>query len=123
MGRLKSKQIHDFNDSINGLAGWSATTNNEIPNARDIADNFVPEYALVVEEFIGLTIASTSAWSLTLSNNVSGDHIGLISVYVNGVKLKRAAFNSVSGTTLSLNAIDYDIDAQDVIEIHYVQAH
>lgn len=123
MGRLKSKQISDFNNSISGLAGWQAATNDEIPNSRDIADHFVPEYAMAVDRFTGLTVTSTSAWTITTSNAVSGNHTALVAVYVNGLKLDESDITSVSGTTINMAAISYDLDTIDVIEVHYVQDH
>jgi len=123
MSSIKSKQIDDFNNNISGLAGWQAATNNEIPNSRDIADHFVPEYAMVVDVFTGQPITSTSAWTLTTSNDVSGNHTSLIVIYVNGIKLDESYLTSVSGTTVNIGAIPYDIETSDKIEIHYIQDH
>lgn len=123
MGRLKSKQIQDFNDNISGLSGWQAATNDEIPNSRDIADHFVPEYAMTVDRFTGLNITSTSAWSITTSVAVSGNHTALCAIYVNGLKIDENAITSISGTTVNVSAIGYDIDTVDVVEVHYVQDH
>lgn len=123
MARLKSKQISDFDNSLTTLTDWQNTTNATIPNARDIADHFVPEYAMTVDRFTGLTITSTSAFTLTTSVAVSGNQVALVAIYINGLKLDENVITSVSGTTINCAAIDYDIDTVDVVEIHYVQDH
>lgn len=123
MGKIKSKQIDDFNNNISGLAGWQAATNQEIASSRDIADHFVPEYAMTVDRFTGQTISSTSAWTLTTSVAVSGNHTALVAIYINGLKLDEDSITSISGTTINVGAIAYDIDTVDIIEVHYVQDH
>jgi len=119
MSHVKSKQISDFNENID----WNVATNDEIPNSLDVRETFVPEYSIVSEELVGQTITSTSAWSLTLANDVNNNDIGLVTVCINGVKISKSDHASVSGNILNMNPIGYDIDTNDIVEVQYVKTH
>jgi hypothetical protein len=117
MAQLKSKQISDFNSNVD----WTLVSSTEIPNSKDVNNTFVPEASLLVEEFTNQVITSTSAWSLALSNDVEDDNAGLVALYVNGVKY--GAVSSVSSNTVNFNALAFDIEDFDVLEVHYVKKH
>ena len=118
MSKLRSKQIGDFNSNV----VWTAATSNEIPNSKDIQNTFVPEDAMVVEEFTGNVIESTTPnWQLTISNQVQNNDLDLVTVYVNGLKTNKV--NNVAGFTVTLDAYKYNIEADDVVEVHYIKSH
>ena len=48
MSRVKSKQISDFNPAVT----WTSATDKEIPNTKDIQNQFIPEDNLIIEKFI-----------------------------------------------------------------------
>ena len=52
MSQLKSKQISDFNPSVD----WTTVSSTEIPNSKDVNNTFVPEASLIVEEFTNQVI-------------------------------------------------------------------
>jgi hypothetical protein len=117
MAQLKSKQISDFNSNID----WSTVSSTEIPNSKDVNNTFVPENSLLVEEFTNQTIVSTSPWSLELSYEVEDDNTGLVTLYANGVKY--GVVSNVSGSTVNFNALGFDIENSDLLEVHYVKKH
>ena len=96
MAQLKSKQIQEFNDNV----VWTSADSKEIPNSKDIQNNFVPEAAMVIEEFTSQSISSASAnWTLTLSNSVMSNDVSFVSLWINGYKALASITVSVSGTT------------------------
>lgn len=120
MASLKSKQISDFNSSVT----WSSATSTEIPNSKDIQNAFIPESSLMVDEFTGISIASsTTSWDITLTSNVQSNSVEFVTVYINGMKLKTVQVFSVSNNVVTMSALPYDIDVDDVIEVHYVETH
>jgi hypothetical protein len=120
MAQLKSKQIQEFNDNV----VWTSADSKEIPNSKDIQNNFVPEAAMVIEEFTSQSISSASAnWTLTLSNSVMSNDVSFVSLWINGYKALASINVSVSGTTATFGALGYDIDAIDTLEVHYIKNH
>lgn len=120
MASLKSKQISDFNPSVT----WSSATNKEIPNTKDIQNAFIPKDALVVDEFTGVSIASSSSnWDITLTGDVQSNDPNYVTVYINGMKLKTVQVSAVSGNVVTMLALPYDIAPDDVIEVHFVEYH
>jgi len=118
MSQVRSKQISDFNSNV----VWSAAHSNEIPNSKDIQNNFVPESAMVIEDFSGSAIvSSTGPWQLVLSSNVQNNDLDLITVYVNGVKTN--GVSSVTGNIVTIDQYAYDIEVDDALEIHYIKEH
>ena len=119
MGQLKSKQISNFNSNV----VWTSATSTEIPNSKDVMNEFIPEDSLVIESFTNLTIgASKQDWPLTLTFNVQDADTNKVSLFINGLKIKEAA-KSVSGAAVIFNSIDYDIDIHDTLEVHYIKDH
>jgi hypothetical protein len=118
MAKLKSKQISDFNPNV----VWSAATATEIPNSKDIQNNFLPEAAMVIEDFSGNSItSSTGSWQLVLSSNVQNNDLDLVTIFVNGVKTNGVI--SVNGTIVTIHQYAYDIEADDILEVHYIKEH
>lgn len=120
MAQLKSKQIKEFNDSVT----WTAANSEEIPNSKDIQNNFVPESAMIIEEFTSQSISSaTASWQLTLSNNVMSNDVSFVSLWINGYKALASLTTSVSGAVVTFGALGYDIDSIDTLEVHYIKNH
>jgi len=118
MSLLKSKQIADFNSNVN----WTLASNSEIPNTKDIMNEFLPETSMVSETFVNQTISSsTGAWSLTLTYNVEDNNPELATLYING--LKTNSINSVLNNQITFDTIPYDIDTNDTLEVHYIKSH
>ena len=127
MSQLKPKQIEGFRPQrevafkFGGVENASVTT---FASTAAIANAFIPEQSLIVEQFTGLTVSSsTSAWNITLSNNVHEDNVDLVTVFVNGVKLMDTFTLSATGNNVTMSTLAYDIAADDVIEVHYVEDH
>lgn len=120
MASLKSKQISNFNDSVN----WTLATDREIPNSKDIQNQFVPEDSMMLEEFTNQTItATTTQWTLTVTHDIQHNSASLITLFVNGFKMRSSLTSSVSNNVITFNALGYDIDSIDVIEVHYIKNH
>ena len=118
MALIKSKQISDFNSNIN----WTLANSNEIPNTRDIINEFLPETSMISETFVNQTISSsTGAWSLTLTYDIEDNNPELAVLYINGVKTN--SINSVLNNQITFDTIPYDIDTGDELEVHYVKSH
>jgi hypothetical protein len=118
MSLVRSKQISDFNSNV----VWSAANSNEIPNTKDIQNNFVPESAMVIEDFSGSSIvSSTGPWQLVLTSNVQNNDLDLVTIYVNGVKTN--GVTSINGNIITIEQYPYDIETDDVLEIHYIKEH
>jgi hypothetical protein len=119
MAQLRSKQIFDFNSNIN----WSTVTNTDIPNSFDIKDQFIGKDQMVVDQFNDSYNSSGGTWSLVLSENVLNNDPDLVTVYVNGLKTNGVL--SISGTpsTLTINQYFYDIDPNDILNVHYVRVY
>ena len=127
MARLKSKQIKEFQSTqttaFRNAQGTLLGNTKDIPSTAAVQNEFVPEDSLVIETFINQTkSSSTGGWSLTISNRVQNDDPNLVSLFINGLKIKNAV-RTISGTTLNFNQIDYDLDAIDEIEVHYIRTH
>ena len=119
MAGIKSKQLQDFNNNVT----WTSATSREIPNSKDIMNEFVPEDSLIIETFTNQTISSNGqTWQLNLSYQVQGNDTNMVTLFINGLKIQDAA-SSISVQTITFNAIDYDIDSLDVLEVHYIKAH
>ena len=120
MASLKSKQISDFNSSVT----WSSATSTEIPNSKDIQNAFIPKDSLVIDEFTGVSIPSSSGnWDITLTANVQSNDPSYVTVYVNGIKLKTVQIASVLNNVVTMLALPYDIVSDDTIEVHFVETH
>lgn len=120
MASLKSKQIADFNSSVT----WSSATSTEIPNSKDIQNAFIPKDSLVIDEFTGVSIPSSSSnWDITLTANVQSNDPSYVTVYVNGIKLKTVQIASVLNNVVTMLALPYDIVSDDTIEVHFVETH
>lgn len=120
MASLKSKQISDFNSSVT----WSSATSTEIPNSKDIQNAFIPKDSLVIDEFTGVSIPSSSNnWDITLTANVQSNDPSYVTVYVNGIKLKTVQIASVLNNVVTMLALPYDIVSDDTIEVHFVETH
>lgn len=118
MSRIRSKQVIDFNSSID----WTAVTSNEIPNSRDIQNSFIPEDSMIVEDFTGSTVNSSAGqWQLTLLYSVQSDNPDFVNIYVNGVKTNGIV--SVSGDVITVEQYPYDIESDDNFEVHYIKTH
>lgn len=118
MSLIKSKQISDFNSNID----WTLANSSEIPNSRDIMNEFLPESSMVSETFVNQTIASsTGTWTLTLTYNVEDNNSELAVLYINGVKAN--CINTVLNDEITFDAISYDIDTDDELEVHYIKSH
>lgn len=120
MSRLKSKQIVDFNNSVT----WTSATNQEIPNSKDVQNQFIPENSMIIEEFTNQTITATSAqWTLTVTHNVQNNSASLVTLFINGFKMRSSLTSSVNNKVITFNGLGYDIDSIDVIELHYIKNH
>lgn len=120
MATLKSKQIHDFNNSVT----WTSASDSEIPNSKDIQNQFVPEDSMILEEFTNQTKASTSAqWTLTVTHNIQSNSASLVTLFVNGFKMRSSLISSVSNNVITFDALGYDIDSIDILEVHYIKNH
>lgn len=120
MATLKSKQIHDFNNSVT----WTSASDSEIPNSKDIQNQFVPEDSMILEEFTNQTKSSTSAqWTLTVTHNIQSNSASLVTLFVNGFKMRSSLISSVSNKVITFDALGYDIDSIDVLEVHYIKNH
>lgn len=120
MANLKSKQIGDFNNNVT----WTSASNTEIPNSKDIQNQFVPEDAMILEEFTNQTISATSSqWTLTVTHNIQSNSASLVTLFVNGFKMRSSLTSSVSNKVITFDALGYDIDTIDVIEVHYIKNH
>jgi len=124
MSRVKSKQISDFNPAVT----WTSATNTEIPNTKDIQNQFIPEDNLIIEKFINQTIASDAGtWSIITSYDVHELTINNITLFINGLKIDEAAVsvadNGSNTSEITFKQIDYDIDSDDIFEVHYIKDH
>lgn len=118
MALIKSKQISDFNSNIN----WTSANSSEIPNSRDIMNFFLPETSMIFETFVNQTISSSSgSWSLTLTYDVEDNNPDLVALYINGVKSNSVSL--VSNNQVTFDALAYDIDVNDEIDVHYIKSH
>ena len=127
MAKLKPKQIAGFEvtnvDAFND--GTQIVANEEtFASTAAIQNEFIPEQSLIIEQFTGFTFASsTQQWNITLSNPVQQDNVDMVTVFINGVKLMDNFTVSVSGTVVTMATLSYDIEANDIIEVHYVESH
>lgn len=120
MATLKSKQILDFNNDVT----WTSATDREIPNSKDIQNQFVPEDSMILEEFTNQTItAAATQWELTVTHNIQNNSANLVTLFINGFKMRSSLTSSVSNNVITFNALGYDIDSIDVIEVHYIKNH
>lgn len=124
MSRVKSKQISDFNPAVT----WTSATDKEIPNTKDIQNQFIPEDNLIIEKFINQTIASdTGTWSVITSFDVHELAANNITLFINGLKIDEAAISVVDNgnntSEITFKQIDYDIDSDDIFEVHYIKDH
>ena len=118
MAFLKSKQIRDFSSNIT----WTSASSSEIPNSRDIMNYFLPEASMISETFVNQTISSSSgSWSLTLTYDVEDNNPELVVLYING--LKSNSVSLVSNNQITFDALSYDIDTSDELEVHYIKSH
>jgi hypothetical protein len=127
MAKLRPKQIEGFevtnidafNDGTQIVA--SETT---FPSTAAVQNEFIPEQSLLIEKFTGLVVNSlTQPWSLTLSKAVQNDDTSLVTVFVNGVKLMDDVTLGASANLVTMSTLDYNIEASDIIEVHYVESH
>lgn len=127
MARLKPKQIEGFevtNTTAFSNAGSIVANESTFPSTAAVQNEFIPEHSLIVEQFTGLSFASsTSQWAITLSNTVQNDDVDMVTVFVNGVKLMDNYTVSVSGATVQMAVLAYDIESNDIVEVHYVESH
>jgi len=115
---IKSKQIINFNSNVN----WNSASSIEIPNTKDIQNNFVPLDSMIIEEFSNININSSSGdWQLILSYFVQDNDIDLVTIFVNG--LKTNGVKSINNNILTIEAYSYDIDTEDIIEVHYIKKY
>jgi hypothetical protein len=124
MSRVKSKQISDFNPAVT----WTSATDKEIPNTKDIQNQFIPEDNLIIEKFINQTIASdVGTWSIITSFDVHELTANNITLFINGLKIDEAAVsvadNGSNTSEITFKQIDYDIDSDDIFEVHYIKDH
>jgi hypothetical protein len=124
MSRVKSKQISDFNPAVT----WTSATDKEIPNTKDIQNQFIPEDNLIIEKFINQTIASdVGTWSIITSFDVHELTANNITLFINGLKIDEAAVSVVDNgsntSEITFKQIDYDIDSDDIFEVHYIKDH
>lgn len=124
MSRVKSKQISDFNPTVT----WTSATDKEIPNTKDIQNQFIPEDNLIIEKFINHTIASDAGtWSIITSFDVHELTTNNITLFINGLKIDEAAVsvadNGSNTSEITFKQIDYDIDNDDIFEVHYIKDH
>lgn len=124
MSRVKSKQISDFNPAVT----WTSATDKEIPNTKDIQNQFIPEDNLIIEKFINQTIASdVGTWSVITSFDVHDLATNNITLFINGLKIDEAAVsvadNGSNTSEITFKQIDYDIDSDDIFEVHYIKDH
>jgi hypothetical protein len=124
MSRVKSKQISDFNPAVT----WTSATDKEIPNTKDIQNQFIPEDNLIIEKFINQTIASdVGTWSIITSFDVHELTANNITLFINGLKIDEAALsvadNGSNTSEITFKQIDYDIDSDDIFEVHYIKDH
>ena len=124
MSRVKSKQISDFNPAVT----WPSATDKEIPNPKDIQNQFIPEDNLIIEKFINQTIASdVGTWSIITSFDVHELTANNITLFINGLKIDEAAVsvadNGSNTSEITFKQIDYDIDSDDIFEVHYIKDH
>lgn len=124
MSRVKSKQISDFNPAVT----WTSATDKEIPNTKDIQNQFIPEDNLIIEKFINQTIASDAGtWSVITSFDVHELAANNITLFINGLKIDEAAISVVDNgnntSEITFKQIDYDIDSDDIFEVHYIKDH
>lgn len=127
MAQLKPKQIAGF-EVTNTAAfndGSQIVANEQtFASTAAIQNEFIPEQSLIIEQFTGLTFASsTQQWNITLNNTVQQDNVDMVTVFVNGVKLMDNHTVSVSGTVVTMAQLLYDIEGDDIIEVHYVESH
>jgi len=127
MSKLRPKQIEGFEiTNVTAFNDGSQIIANEttFPSTAAVQNEFIPERALIVEQFTGLAINSSStAWNITLNKTVQEDNVDMVTVFINGVKLMDNFTASVSGSVVTMAQLDYDIDAYDIIEVHYVESH
>ena len=124
MSRVKSKQISDFNPAVT----WTSATDKEIPNTKDIQNQFIPEDNLIIEKFVNQTIASDAGtWSVITSFDVHDLATNNITLFINGLKIDEAAVsvadNGSNTSEITFKQIDYDIDSDDIFEVHYIKDH
>lgn len=124
MSRVKSKQISDFNPAVT----WTSATDKEIPNTKDIQNQFIPQDNLIIEKFINQTIASdVGTWSVITSFDVHELAINNITLFINGLNIDEAAVsvadNGSNTSEITFKQIDYDIDSDDIFEVHYIKDH
>jgi hypothetical protein len=115
MAQIKSKQIIDFNQSVD----WSDTSSAEIPSSQSIKDQFLAQEQLAVDDFVGNYSSSGGTWSLTLSDDVLDNDPELVTIYVNGIKTN--GVESVNGDVIIIQQYGYDIDTTDSLKVHYVK--
>lgn len=82
------------------------------------------EDSLIIEKFINQTIPSdTNSWSITTVFNVLELDPDNVSLFINGLKIDDAALSisdvDENKSEITFKQIDYDIDVEDVFEIHY----
>jgi hypothetical protein len=128
MSRIKSQQIRDFNSEVT----WTGERSNlEIPNTKDIKDQFISKSELVEEEFSENINSSAGTWELTLVENVYDGDPDLVSIHVNGVKTNGviSVLNGLNpgqpngGATLTISAYGYDIDTDDKVVVNYAKTY
>ena len=118
MAFLKSKQIGDFSSNVT----WTSASSSEIPNSRDIMNYFLPEDSMISETFVNQTISSSSgSWSLTLTYEVEDNNSELVVLYING--LKSNSVSLVSNNQITFDALSYDIETSDELEVNYIKSH
>lgn len=127
MSKLRPKQIEGF--EITNVTAFNDGTQiiaNEttFPSTAAVQNEFIPERALIVDRFTGLSVnSSSSAWNITLNKNVQEDNVDLVTVFVNGIKLMDNSVVSVSGSVVTMSQLMYDIESEDIVEVHYVESH
>lgn len=127
MAKLKPKQIEGFeatrtsafNDGSQIVASEAT-----FPSTAAVQNEFIPEQSLIIQQFTGLTANSlTQPWSITLASSVQNDDSSFVTVFVNGVKLMDNATLGASANVITMGTLLYDIESNDIIEVHYVESH
>jgi len=127
MAKLKPKQIEGFevtNTSAFNDGSQIVASESTFPSTAAVQNEFIPEKSLIIQQFTGLTAnSSAQPWSITLTSSVQGDDSSLVTVFVNGVKLMDNATLGASANVITMGTLLYDIEANDIIEVHYVESH
>lgn len=127
MAKLKPKQIAGFevtNTSAFNDGTQIVANETSFASTAAIQNEFIPEQSLIIEQFSGLSFeSSTQSWSITLTKTVQDDNVDLVTVFINGVKLMDDYTVGVSGNLVSMATLAYDIESNDIIEVHYVESH